>query len=172
MQVNIVRASRGVVAHSLKGFNKAYKGPHLIPFLLNFDRVQQSQFSHSARQCSATSVRASQPGVGNPSTVQQLPSTAGEVPPQAGSSQSQGSAPSIPTSFDSLPQTPNDDSSATDWSKSYHGLSVEPFPKEAAEVLLAPIDQLNIEIKPGKLSIFLVSFLVLKFSIRWVDIPT
>ena len=37
----------------------------------------------------------------------------------------------------------------TDWSKSYHGLSAQPFPKEVAEVLLAPIDPQDVEIKPG-----------------------
>lgn len=37
----------------------------------------------------------------------------------------------------------------TDWSKSYHGLSEEPFPKEVAEVLQAPTDPLDIEVKPG-----------------------
>lgn len=39
--------------------------------------------------------------------------------------------------------------SMIDWSKSYHGLGAQPFPKEAADVLLAPIDPLDIEMKPG-----------------------
>lgn len=39
---------------------------------------------------------------------------------------------------------------ATDLSRSYSGLSVQPFSKEAASVLMAPIDPLSIEIKPGK----------------------
>jgi hypothetical protein len=38
----------------------------------------------------------------------------------------------------------------TDWSKSYHGLSSQAFSKEAAEILLSPIDPVDIEIKPGK----------------------
>lgn len=38
----------------------------------------------------------------------------------------------------------------TDWSKSYSGLSVQPFSKEIATVLLAPIDPLDIEMKPGE----------------------
>ncbi|ESK94195.1 mitochondrial genome maintenance protein [Moniliophthora roreri MCA 2997] len=41
---------------------------------------------------------------------------------------------------------PND--SATDWSRSYSGLSERPFSKEAAEVLLAPIDPNDVEMKP------------------------
>lgn len=36
-----------------------------------------------------------------------------------------------------------------DWSKSFHGLSVEPFKKEAADVLLAPLDPEEVEVKPG-----------------------
>jgi hypothetical protein len=40
---------------------------------------------------------------------------------------------------------------ALDWSRSYHGLSVTPFPKESADVLLAPVDPRDVEIKPGPL---------------------
>jgi hypothetical protein len=37
-----------------------------------------------------------------------------------------------------------------DWSKSYFGLSAEPFPKDATDILLAPVDPLDVEIKPGE----------------------
>ena len=37
----------------------------------------------------------------------------------------------------------------TDWSRSYAGLSVQPFPKEIAEILQSPVAPLDIEIKPG-----------------------
>ena len=48
------------------------------------------------------------------------------------------------------------DSGANDWSKSYYGLSVEAFPREIADILLSPIDELDIEIKPGaSLSLYL-----------------
>ncbi|EIN10932.1 mitochondrial genome maintenance MGM101 [Punctularia strigosozonata HHB-11173 SS5] len=39
----------------------------------------------------------------------------------------------------------------TDWSKSYQGLSQEAFSKEVADVLLAPIDPLDVECKPDGL---------------------
>ncbi|KAJ3576244.1 hypothetical protein NP233_g566 [Leucocoprinus birnbaumii] len=39
----------------------------------------------------------------------------------------------------------------TDWSRSYHGLSSEPFPAEIAETLQAPVDPLDIECKPDGL---------------------
>lgn len=35
-----------------------------------------------------------------------------------------------------------------DWSKSFHGLSAAPFSKEAADILLAPIDMDDVEVKP------------------------
>jgi len=40
--------------------------------------------------------------------------------------------------------------SATDWSRSYHGLSQMPFDKGIAEILLAPVDPADVEIKPGR----------------------
>ncbi|KAF7288164.1 Mitochondrial genome maintenance protein [Mycena chlorophos] len=44
---------------------------------------------------------------------------------------------------------PTDD--ATDWSKSYAGLSEKPFEKEIADVLLAPLEPDDVEIKPDGL---------------------
>jgi hypothetical protein len=41
-----------------------------------------------------------------------------------------------------------DDPSQVDWTSSFHGLSVEPFAKEAADVLLKPLDPEDVEIKP------------------------
>ncbi|KAG9317864.1 mitochondrial genome maintenance [Chiua virens] len=41
-------------------------------------------------------------------------------------------------------------SDANDWSKSYYGLSVEAFPREIADILLAPIDEMDVEMKPGE----------------------
>ncbi|CAL5869490.1 uncharacterized protein PFLUO_LOCUS3720 [Penicillium psychrofluorescens] len=35
-----------------------------------------------------------------------------------------------------------------DWTRSFHGLSAEPFPKEAADILLAEMDPQDVEIKP------------------------
>ncbi|RMZ85970.1 hypothetical protein DV737_g20, partial [Chaetothyriales sp. CBS 132003] len=41
-----------------------------------------------------------------------------------------------------------DDVHRIDWSKSFHGLSTQPFSKEIADILLAPIDPDDVEIKP------------------------
>ncbi|RDK44399.1 mitochondrial genome maintenance MGM101 [Aspergillus phoenicis ATCC 13157] len=35
-----------------------------------------------------------------------------------------------------------------DWTRSFHGLSATPFPKECADILLAPTDPEEVEIKP------------------------
>lgn len=42
------------------------------------------------------------------------------------------------------------DVSGEDWTRSFHGLSTQPFSKETAEILQAPIDPLDLEMKPGK----------------------
>lgn len=41
------------------------------------------------------------------------------------------------------------DGGSTDWSRSYYGLSSQPFSKEIAEILEQPIDPADIEMKPG-----------------------
>ncbi|KIY00674.1 uncharacterized protein Z520_03339 [Fonsecaea multimorphosa CBS 102226] len=55
-------------------------------------------------------------------------------------------------SFDNLEDQPltlqEDDPSQVDWTRSFHGLSIEPFSKEAADALQAPIAPEDIEIKP------------------------
>jgi Mitochondrial genome maintenance MGM101 len=43
----------------------------------------------------------------------------------------------------------NGEQATTDWSRSYHGLSSQAFAKDIADVLLAPVDPMDIEIKPG-----------------------
>lgn len=42
----------------------------------------------------------------------------------------------------------DESSRQVDWTRSYHGLSSEPFSKEAAEVLMAPIPFDDVEVKP------------------------
>jgi hypothetical protein len=44
----------------------------------------------------------------------------------------------------------NEQSNSHDWSKSFHGLSTQPFSPETAEILMQPISVDDIEIKPGK----------------------
>lgn len=48
----------------------------------------------------------------------------------------------VPSLDDGVP------SNQVDWSSSFHGLSAQPFSKEAAEVLLADIEPDDVEVKP------------------------
>lgn len=41
------------------------------------------------------------------------------------------------------------DGSPSDWSRSFHGLSSQPFDKEISEILLTAVNPTDIEIKPG-----------------------
>lgn len=52
--------------------------------------------------------------------------------------------------FNDIPPTVTQEK-ATDWSESYFGLGSRPFSKEIADVLLAPINAEDIEIKPDGL---------------------
>ncbi|CAG8612787.1 9230_t:CDS:10 [Acaulospora colombiana] len=71
-----------------------------------------------------------------------------EVPP----AKPQESTPVDPFG-DSNPLPTASDESGTDWSRSFQGLSASPFPKEISDILLAPIDPADIEIKPGQAQI-------------------
>ena len=106
-------------------------------------------------------------GRGDPDIIEDLPWTAHEVdiPPEAyaappesvpSSSAIQHAATSSPGSFAAAENADSatisgspSDPSHPDWSKSYFGLSTQPFPKEAAEVLMQPVDPADVEIKPG-----------------------
>lgn len=102
-------------------------------------------------------------GRGNPEIMETLPNTAEELdivvedPPSSMPSESIPSSSALQQDIPASPfaelseQTNGFDNTATDWSKSYHGLSQQPFPKEVADVLLAPIDENDVEIKPGVL---------------------
>lgn len=82
---------------------------------------------------------------GNPEIIEKFPNTATEM---------------AKTSTPMLDSALQPDGNSTDWSKSYHGLSTQAFPKEAADILMAPIDPLDIEMKPGKNFLHLFGFLV------------
>jgi len=43
------------------------------------------------------------------------------------------------------------ETSGEDWSRSFHGLSTQPYSKEIAEILQAPVDPLDLEMKPDGL---------------------
>lgn len=83
------------------------------------------------------------------------------APPSATTEASEAAASPSPSSQEPTQFTPPPSASpfadldsagsggATDWSKSYHGLSTQAFSKDIADILLAPIDPLDVEMKPG-----------------------
>ena len=91
--------------------------------------------SSSKRTFSAVAIRQAQPA-STPSTSR--PATSPPPP---------NSTASTPAPNESL-KLQEDDSTHVDWTKSFHGLSVQPFSKEAADVLLAPLAEADVEIKP------------------------
>jgi Mitochondrial genome maintenance MGM101 len=59
----------------------------------------------------------------------------------------------------------------TDWSKSYFGLSTQAFSKDIVDILLAPVDPLDVEMKPGGWAFpYCVFLFVVYDGNRWIDI--
>lgn len=52
-------------------------------------------------------------------------------------------------SLNDAPVFLDDDTTQVDWSRSFHGLSTQPFSEESAKILTAPIGVDDVEIKPG-----------------------
>ncbi|KAI9683081.1 MAG: hypothetical protein M1829_005872 [Trizodia sp. TS-e1964] len=50
--------------------------------------------------------------------------------------------------FDDIPGIPEEGSRQVDWTRSFHGLSDQAFSKEAAAILLQPLESDDIEVKP------------------------
>lgn len=82
-------------------------------------------------------------------------STAAELNGQTSSETSINSLsntlPGVPVERTGLQSDELGDASKIDWSRSYFGLSAEPFSKEIANILQSPLDTLDIEVKPDGL---------------------
>ena len=55
---------------------------------------------------------------------------------------------SLTEGFNDYPVTLDESGRQVDWARSFHGLSTEPFSKEAADILLSPISPMDVEVKP------------------------
>lgn len=90
------------------------------------------------------------------STAKPTPSASTPIPTGVPASRVPGSTPSRATteniSKSGLSDKPLELERPTedriDWTRSFHGLSAEPFPKEAADILLAETEPDEVEIKP------------------------
>ncbi|CAF9919242.1 MAG: hypothetical protein HETSPECPRED_003983 [Heterodermia speciosa] len=56
--------------------------------------------------------------------------------------------PDLTDGFSDQPVVLDEGARQVDWTRSFHGLSSESFPKESSDVLLAPLDPNDIEVKP------------------------
>lgn len=90
---------------------------------------------------SQSSTRKAQPATSPASSSP--PSPPAQQPPKSAQSST-----STTSTVDDPIKLQEDDPTHVDWTKSFHGLSVQPFSKEAADVLLAPINPEDVEIKP------------------------
>jgi hypothetical protein len=72
------------------------------------------------------------------------------VPVVAPKSNGTASTPSTPFGAEEQREGDGAQDGVTDWSKSYSGLSSQAFSKEIADILLAPIDPHDVEVKPGQ----------------------
>lgn len=76
-----------------------------------------------------------------------------EPPPPTVRSESSATPPklaSLTAGFADHPPapTPSPDTPQIDWTRSYHGLGASAFTPEATEILLAPLDKNDVEVKP------------------------
>lgn len=114
-------------------------------------------------------------GTGNPGTIENLPDASeeidiseavnGSIPPETVPSSASLSSP-FPGDFPAA-----SDIGSTDWSTSYHGLSMQAFSKDIANILLAPVDDMDIEMKPGTFRVHGLRIMFLNIIHRWLDIP-
>jgi hypothetical protein len=103
-----------------------------------------------------SSLRAYTNGRVNPNIVEDYPAMLDEidVDPTGKNERTTSTSQPLPMPSPFLESLGDDGGlAATDWSKSYHGLSSAAFPREAAEILQAPLDPNDIEMKPGRLAL-------------------
>lgn len=97
-------------------------------------------------------------GKGNPEIIERYPTTANEIDVEQEAVSRSSDSSNIPPALSFAPErnlqnSPGD--AGNDWSRSYFGLSSEAFPKQVADVLMAPIEPLDVEMKPGDYSLLL-----------------
>ncbi|KAH9002211.1 mitochondrial genome maintenance MGM101 [Lactarius hatsudake] len=93
-----------------------------------------------ATQASAVQTDASK---GNPSTTSEIQADVSAQDEITNNNHTENVPSTAPPLLDAPPP-----GGSTDWSRSYHGLSTQPFPPEATNILQAEIEPLDIEIKP------------------------
>ncbi|CZT07843.1 probable mitochondrial genome maintenance protein MGM101 [Rhynchosporium agropyri] len=124
-------------------------------------RILRSPQAANSIRCVSTSRRYAAAPASTPSYVRRPPAeatrpaapkqaTAPSVPPPAKQSSidDQSSIKDMTSGLADEPLILDEGSRQVDWTRSFHGLSAQPFSKEAADILLAPIPTDDVEIKP------------------------
>src|SRR5271156_2461004 len=107
--------------------------------------ARRSLFTASYRRNAEATAAIPKPSTAAPSFTQ-TPSSSDTSKPAASS---MSSTTSLTSGLSDQPiKLTEDDPSQVDWTSSFHGLSVEPFSKETADILLKPLDPEDVEIKP------------------------
>lgn len=147
MATNASRAicSSMIEATSLRNTVSArYLGLRIISRSL---KQRQSSFSTSSRLAAtpaSTYVRKPSPQTSRP------PPAAASPPPASSTSSIDDQSPiqDLSSGLADEPIILDEGQRQVDWTRSFHGLSAQPFSKEAADVLLAPIPFDDVECKP------------------------
>ena len=108
-------------------------------------RTRRSLFTASYRRSAEAAAVIPKGATSDPSFTQPPSSSTTSKP----ATSSKPGTTSLTTGLSDQPiKLAEDDPSQVDWTSSFHGLSVEPFPKEAADILLKPLNPEDVEIKP------------------------
>ncbi|KAL9118268.1 MAG: hypothetical protein Q9187_005192, partial [Circinaria calcarea] len=110
-------------------------------------KVYQAQQAQQTQQVSPSQVRPRPPYAATsklpqPTTGASLPSQ--NTPPPTPNT----NLPDLTSGLSDQPIILDEGTRQVDWARSFHGLSTEAFSKEAAEILLQPISNEDIEVKP------------------------
>ncbi|KAJ5938665.1 Mitochondrial genome maintenance [Penicillium verhagenii] len=122
-------------------------------------KLPTQYLSQGKRAISTSNYRANSTSTPSPASKPTTPIPARTATPYTPSTQSKPTPTATPNrqttdniSKSGLSDKPLDVISAAeekiDWTRSFHGLSAEPFPEKAANILLAEIDPHQVEIKP------------------------
>ena len=109
-------------------------------------RTRRSLFTASHQPSAEAAATMPKAATSNP-PFSQPPSSSPPTTKPATSSKS-GTASLASGLSDQPVKLAEDDPSQVDWTSSFHGLAVQPFSKEAAAILLKPLNPEDVEIKP------------------------
>ena len=131
-------------AHGLKSrASSAFShSPLTTPVSLQRVSIVRSSTPRIRKYSTSLSLKAAPTATPSPSTKTSSP------PPSRANGSVAPPSPPPKTLTDEPLKLKEEDPSHVDWTRSFHGLSVEPFSKEAADILLAPLVPEDVEIKP------------------------